>query len=856
MCYRDSTEVLDLTGVHLACLSGENGAGKSALLEAITWALWGRARDRSIDDELISKGAVEMEVDFEFILNGDAYRVIRKRAMKNKSGTTVLEIQIGEGEPGSEQWRTLSGATLKESQARLIDLLKIDYETFINSAFLMQGRADEFTTKSPADRKEVLAKILGLEQYERLENEAKEEAKQRAGTIAELSAAVKRIEVDLERRPDYDKRLGEVEDDLALQQAELTERRTELAEIRVREQKLVHTQERLREIAGHIERRERQMDVLKTRIVRNDERRKSLEQLLGRREEIERGWADLQALQERDGRLNDVRSSLDALDKDRIRLEGELNGERGRLDFQRGKHEESIRRLTQNLAGRGVVEQQLADVLDKLNKLARVQQQHEDTRCEKEALEVKLRTIVTERNNLEREGKNIRAKLDLLVEAHSQSEGHVGCPLCGTGLTEDALRRVRESYEREIEEKRQEFRKKDQEIDEVNKGIVAIEKQLAREQEELKPLEMYRKREAELKHKQFSLDQDEQELTKEESGLVLVKTRLADGDFSYETRKSLVTVQARIGRLEYDPEDHTEVRRRLAQLRAEGYDSQYHNLQLAEKELPSVREAMDEDNAELAVLRADQEADHEEELTLAPLGAELEEVRDLKQTKEREANALDDQVNGLLDERGQLKSKLAHCDQLQEEKEKHSAALEIASEEKGIYDELMMAFGKKGIQAMIIENIIPEVEEESNALLHRMTDGRMSVQLVTQKDAKSGKSVIETLDILIADEVGTRDYAMYSGGEAFRVNFAVRIALSKLLARRAGTQLQTLVIDEGFGSQDGQGREKLVGAIRSIQDDFEKILVITHIEELKDEFPTRINIVKTGSGSKIMAVEA
>ena len=85
-----------------------------------------------------------------------------------------------------------------------------------------------------------------------------------------------------------------------------------------------------------------------------------------------------------------------------------------------------------------------------------------------------------------------------------------------------------------------------------------------------------------------------------------------------------------------------------------------------------------------------------------------------------------------------------------------------------------------------------------------------------------------------------------------RKEFAVRIALSKLLARRAGTQLQTLVIDEGFGSQDGQGREKLVGAIRSIQDDFEKILVITHIEELKDEFPTRINIVKTNSGSRIV----
>ena len=60
------------------------------------------------------------------------------------------------------------------------------------------------------------------------------------------------------------------------------------------------------------------------------------------------------------------------------------------------------------------------------------------------------------------------------------------------------------------------------------------------------------------------------------------------------------------------------------------------------------------------------------------------------------------------------------------------------------------------------------------------------------------------------------------------------------------------MIDEGFGSQDGQGREKLVSAIRSIQDDFEKILVITHIEELKDEFPTRINIIKTNTGSHVI----
>jgi DNA repair protein SbcC/Rad50 len=95
----------------------------------------------------------------------------------------------------------------------------------------------------------------------------------------------------------------------------------------------------------------------------------------------------------------------------------------------------------------------------------------------------------------------------------------------------------------------------------------------------------------------------------------------------------------------------------------------------------------------------------------------------------------------------------------------------------------------------------------------------------------------------------TRDYANFSGGEAFRVNFAIRLALSRLLARRAGAQLRTLIIDEGFGSQDAQGRERLVQAINAIQDEFDLILVITHIDELKDAFPARIEITKTFEGS-------
>ena len=75
-----------------------------------------------------------------------------------------------------------------------------------------------------------------------------------------------------------------------------------------------------------------------------------------------------------------------------------------------------------------------------------------------------------------------------------------------------------------------------------------------------------------------------------------------------------------------------------------------------------------------------------------------------------------------------------------------------------------------------------------------------------------------------------------------------------MLARRAGARLQTLVIDEGFGSQDAQGRQLLVEAINLVQEDFEKILVITHLDELKDAFSTRIEVEKTPLGSQLQVV--
>lgn len=239
---------------------------------------------------------------------------------------------------------------------------------------------------------------------------------------------------------------------------------------------------------------------------------------------------------------------------------------------------------------------------------------------------------------------------------------------------------------------------------------------------------------------------------------------------------------------------------------------------------------------------------------LPNLSADLERIQIQTNQKELELNNLrteEKETRNLLGQATELISRVEQLEKVAVQKKQEKANL---GREKESFEELALAFGKKGIQAMIIETAIPEIEDGANRLLDRLTNGRMKVRFETQRETKtkleSGeKGIVETLDIKILDEMGERPYENYSGGEQFRVNVAIRLALSKLLTRRAGARLQFLVIDEGFGTQDQEGRTKIVEVLDSIKDDFEKILIITHLEELKEEFPVRIEVSKNSDGS-------
>ncbi len=227
-------------------------------------------------------------------------------------------------------------------------------------------------------------------------------------------------------------------------------------------------------------------------------------------------------------------------------------------------------------------------------------------------------------------------------------------------------------------------------------------------------------------------------------------------------------------------------------------------------------------------------------------------VESVKIKIESRYNELHTKKNDLHVSHGSISQRLDQISESETELKIQKESRSKIENELSILNDLAIAFGRGGVQALLIEAAIPRLEDETNSLLSRMTDGRLALQLHTQRERRTSKEddPIETLEVTISDEIGTRPYEMFSGGERFRVDLALRIALSKLLAWRSGAQLPTLFIDEGFGTQDADGRDKIVDVIKAIEDQFKRILVITHMDEIKEAFPVRIEVSReAGSGS-------
>ena len=835
MCYRDNVPPLDFSGIHLACLAGQNGHGKSALLDAMTWALWGKARTAH-DNDLITLGQEEMEVEFDFRLGNNLYRVIRKRSSRGR-GQSSLELQV----ESNGRFQPLSEPTMRQTEDKIKELLRIDYDTFINSAFLLQGRADEFTTKTPADRKRTLGEILGLSIYDVYEQRAREKGKEAEINERQVEARIQEIGHELEHESQYEAERRQAEEMVARLSQELRAEEEGVNRLRQEKKALDMQRKQWEELGVRVARTEKELKDLAQRLAAQEERLAHFELAIERRAEIEAGYTAWQEARSADNAMNTRLSRLVKLQDERNPLEQQITRAKEHLESQKRFYSDQLAELQKKAEESGRFQVALAEIQQKLKALAEQEALQDEKRRQIQELSNETSSFEALNKWLKEDMESLREKISLLQGAEAK------CPLCGSSLSRDDQVRIIADLEAEGKQKGDQYRANKARLLEMKEAATRLEEECQDIEQALRARVGLQREEAALEQALKEAEEAHQEQGTVQDAIAQVEAQLATENYAIEAQAGLSRIEEEIADLGYDEAKHEAARREVERLQRFEQDKQ--ELDLATRSLENERgigqqlrhthlsrsEDLEKDKARLAELEGVLAGAAELE---PQLSAALERLEALRNQESRARLGL-----------GAAQQKLEHCKSLRAEREQQTKRLRQLAEDKGLYRDLQTAFGQKGLRAMIIESAIPEIEEEANRLLARMTDNRMHLRFETQRETLKGDTV-ETLDIKIADELGTRNYEMYSGGEAFRMNFAIRIALSKLLARRAGAQLQTLIIDEGFGTQDAQGRERLVEAINSIRDDFACILVITHIEELQDVFPVRINVFKTPQGSR------
>ncbi len=1022
LSYRDAT--LDFNGLHTACICGSNGAGKSSLLEAITWALWGQSR-AATEDDVIHGGEKEVRVDFLFQCNEQIYRIIRTRY---RGGSSSLEFQIATGfnSDDTPTFRPLTERGVRATQLLILHHLKLDYDTFINSAYLRQGRADEFMLKRPTERKQILADLLKLSQYEELAEQSKDLSRQFKGQSEQLEQNLQVFSIQLQQREAiaqqqtiHQANLQELQQSQTVDNEQLQKLQSSQHQRQNWEQQLTWQRQQYQHLTQDCDRFKQQQAATQQQL-------QKLATLLAQTEQITAGHTHYENLQTQDELLAAKFQAYQDAQQQRQQLQTQLNQQINELNLQLRQSQGQLEILrnsrTENqqiLSRVGEVEtalKQLAAARNQLSELDRLQlqvspllqrrhalqneldraynrlnarleelhstasqmqaQQQRQPRLQQAVIEVggqldqleKKRVYqqrVQEkglerrsfRDRLQENQREYEAKLAELAHKIQMLQGHgvygtgqdseespipnpqspvafPPCPLCDRPLDEHHWQRVIHKTQTQQQELNDQFWVVRDQLAACERELQVLRNEYSELNKELAPYDDLREQRGQLAAQLEATNDIQTRLQQLLAEAGEIERSLVSGNYALDRQEELRDIEQQIQQLNYDEKNHAlargevdrwrwaeikqaeikQVQQRQAQIDAQmpellekiadlqaqmqqlqidsdlskqienldlyiiemGYDRaqhealrtavrqaqswqlRYQELQQAQQQQPILQER----SQELAnVLQGRLQDLQLMTVQLEALVKQLEQMPDTKreiQVLEQQIHQRRRQLDDHLAELGKLQAHLTQMESLQTQYEQQQQQLIETRRQYRIYQELSQAFGKNGIQALMIENVLPQLEAETNLLLARLSANQLHVQFVTQKAGRGGKSsskknakMIDTLDILIADARGTRPYETYSGGEAFRINFAIRLALARMLAQRAGTALQMLIVDEGFGTQDQEGCDRLIAAINAIASDFACILTVTHMPYFREAFQARIEVHKTQNGSKL-----
>jgi len=882
LSYGPETQIIDFKPYSLISLSGKNGHGKSALLDAITWAIWGQARKSSgqskPDAGLMHLGQKHMMVILEFEVNGTIYRVRREYLQTQSKPFATLDFGI---QHPDGKLIALTDKTIKDTQDKIERTISITYESFTNSTFLRQGQSNEFSKKSPKERKDILAQILQLQQFEHQKKIALAHSRKQQIEYQTQLQVQQRIQQELVDAATVTMQYVQIQEQLATQQLAIVTQQTALQNNQNEQQKVKNLQNEasflqkqhqelstehhtiLQTIQQHQDALTQNKNILPKATLLDQEQQlvaklqlyqKNQQEKLQLKElylttkeqlnlltqkfnvEFDQKRQDLMMNQTKEEELlKHIRKQIHQEQTNLMQLSEQINAaqqETNKYQEQLSKQElikstyeqhknllDMSRQQYQQICTQGTFVKQYVQKIQSDEQHVASSDHHDCMQCQQPLNAHQKSTIILK---LQQEQTALQQQLTQLKNDALQSKNNIN-------EHQAAVAQYQEKYEQclQINARYQQHQQTYQRL--IDQQILQQQQVATIQKEEQASLLQIQKL-----HAQLTQLQQENEQKIQNSDVTTYAQKLKD-------------IEQQAHALTYNPQDYQTTEQNLQSIRQqlELYSNQNQDVQRQTIIEQLLKQAHD---TQLKIIEIAQQLNN-----YLHIEQQLFELKQQETTIISHTKMLEQQYQQDLVYKGSLEQKQKKQQELELELQAISARSKVVHQEMVDYQEIAKALGKDGIQALLIEQAIPEIEHETNLILSRLTNNQTQIFIESLRDLKKGGSK-ETLDIKIADPFGLRDYEMFSGGEAFRIDFALRIGISKLLARRAGTALQTIFIDEGFGSQDDEGLNLIMDNIYKIQEDFAKIIVVSHLQEMKEHFPVQFIVEKKRSGSTISII--
>jgi len=753
-------------GAGITGIFGPNGSGKTTILEAIAWAIYGVQAVRGDKDSIRRLGATGragVEVELEFRLGAHEYRVTRGLS------TAVL---YQDGQPVANALKTVTDT--------LARTLGMTHDEFFNTYFTGQKELAVMAALGKTERAAFLSRVLG---YERL-REAQERVREVRNTLA---AEVRGLEAGLP-----DPAVLAAERRAAEERLAATRRVAQAADAtrRAAEQALAREEPRW---TDWVARRERTLSL-------DGERRMADQAVVTARQEfqrLDRELADALAAREQWKRLESDLTPMTRLKQELAELE-RLQREAAARHAEEAQREEVGRVV-------GALERRLAELGDVVERLAAAEVEVQDVQQRLQAAE---RAAEEERTAWVRDRQYAETKrtelLKLYEEVKEQRDqiiklGPEGtCPTCKRPLGAEYAS-VLAILDRQLEVITGDGKYFRQRLEQLAQPPPKLgEAEAARES----ALEESRRASA----RAGKLRAQAEERQRATAELEAARRRVTDLERRLQTRPTA-----------YDGTRHDALRAELAKLEPVALEAAAleERARRAEALVPEAEQAERQLSVSERRVRELTEAVRAEGFSEA-------EYKQAKERYDRAVGALREAELAVVEARGELsrgEDDVREAQRRAGERVERERQIAERKARQRLHNELDRAFSD--LRGELNARMRPEIAELASGFLADLTDGRYNELDLTE-------------DYTVTILEGGVPKPVISGGEEDLVNLVLRLAISQMIAERAGQPLSLLVLDEIFGSLDEARRQHVVGLLRRLADRFPQVILITHIEQVRE----------------------